>query len=137
MRIIVIVIIATSWSDNNSFNSDRDFFNRSFLTETVYLLSEVECNFFAEPLPYTWWFHFQEGIFLLGPKSVSIFSCNTEQQTYLLNLFYVSCYLLEKKDFSPRWQILYFISNWMSPRFKLASYLPINSSVIMMGYLAS
>ena len=67
--------------------------------ETVYLMSEMGCNFFAEPLLCTWWLHFQENIFILGPKSVSSFSCNTQQQTYLLTLFYFSCYLLEKKDF--------------------------------------
>ena len=45
-----------------------DSFNRSFLTETVHLMSEMECNFFAKPLLITWWLHFQEIIFILGPK---------------------------------------------------------------------
>ena len=46
----------------------------------------MECNFFAEPLLCTWWLHFWENIFILGPKSVSSFSCNIQQQTYLLKL---------------------------------------------------
>ena len=45
--------------------------------ETVYLMSEVESNFFAEPLLCPWWLYFQENIFILGPKSVSICSCST------------------------------------------------------------
>ena len=67
--------------------------------ETVYLMSEMGCNFFTKPLLCTWWLHFQENIFILGPKSVCSFCCNTQQQTYLLTLFYFSCYLLEKEDF--------------------------------------
>ena len=74
-------------------------------------MSEMECNFFAEPLLRTWCLHLQENIFILGPKSVSSFCCNMQQQTYLLTLFYFSWYLLEKKDFVPTWQILYFISS--------------------------
>ena len=46
----------------------------------------MNCNFFAEPLPCTWWLYFWENIFILGPKSVSSFSCNIQQQTYLLKL---------------------------------------------------
>ena len=46
----------------------------------------MDCNFFAELLLSTWWLHFQGNIFILGPKSVSSFSCNTQQQTYLLKL---------------------------------------------------
>ena len=49
-------------------------------------MSEMNCNFFAEPLPCTWWLYFWENIFILGPKSVSSFSCNIQQQTYLLKL---------------------------------------------------
>ena len=89
--------------------------------ETVYLMLEMECNFFEEGLLCTWWLHFQENIFILVPKSVSSFSCNTQQQTYSLILSYFSCYLLEKKDFAPSSQILYFISNWLSSRIKLYS----------------
>ena len=49
-------------------------------------MSEMNCNFFAEPLPCTWWLYFWENIFILGPKSVSSFSCNIQQQTCLLKL---------------------------------------------------
>ena len=34
----------------------------------------------------TRWLHFRENIFMLGPNSVSSFSCNAQQQTYLLKL---------------------------------------------------
>ena len=56
-------------------------------------MSEIDCNFFEEPLLRTWWLHFRENIFILGPKSVSSFSCNTQQQTYLSKL--VSAIFLE------------------------------------------
>ena len=46
----------------------------------------MNCNFLAEPLPCTWWLYFWENIFNLGPKSVSGFSCNIQQQTCLLKL---------------------------------------------------
>ena len=49
-------------------------------------MSEVRCNFFAESLLCTWSLHFWENIFILGPKSVSRFSYNTPQKTYLLNI---------------------------------------------------
>ena len=66
-------------------------------------MSEMEGNVFAEPLLCTRWLHFEETIFILGSKSVSSFSCNTEQQTYLLTLFNFFCYLLENKDFVASW----------------------------------
>ena len=118
MHITAIVILAIFWSD---LNSQWILLTKVFSPETVYLMSEMESNFFAESLLCTWWLHFQENIFTLGPKSASSFSCNTQQQTYLITFFYFSCYLLEKKDVVPNWQILYFISNWMSPEFKVAS----------------
>ena len=34
----------------------------------------------------TWCLHFRENIFILGPNSVSSFSCNAQQQTYSLKL---------------------------------------------------
>ena len=107
MYIIVIVMVVISWSDHNS----QQILWTDFLTETDYLMSEVECNFFAEPLLCTWWLHFQENIFVLGPKSVSIFSCNTTTGfsfgNFVRNIFY--------------WRILCFISNWMLPRFIIPS----------------
>ena len=74
MHIIVIIMVVISWSDHNS---EWSLWTEGFLIETDYLMSEVECNFFAELLLCTWWLHFQEKIFVLGPKSVSIFSSNT------------------------------------------------------------
>ena len=62
-------------------------------------MSEVEYDFFAELLLCTWWLHFQENIFSLGPKSVIVSAATPELASYLLTLFYFSCYFLEKKDF--------------------------------------
>ena len=73
----------------------------------------MECNFFAEPLLCTWWLHFQENIFVLGPKLVSIFSWNTTTGFSFVNFV--------RKIFY--WQILCFISIWMLPRFIIPSSL--------------
>ena len=103
MHITVIVIVVISWSDHNS---QWILWTEVFLTETDYLTSEVENKFFAELLLCTWWLHIQENIFVVWPKSVSIFRSNTTTGFSFANFV--------RKIFF--WHILCFISNWMPPR---------------------
>ena len=77
-------------------------------------------------------------LFILGPKSVSIYSCNTTTGFSFANfvLLFLLYIYLKRKIFYKDIYVLYVIK-CLKDLLYLATYLATNSSVVMKGYLAS